>query len=163
MAGRTRNDAIQNDDNLGSFEDFYQTNFSRQLKQAVLMLQSEAGAKDAVHDAFIEVWHRWKRLENPEAYLTRCVANRCRRLLRRDAIWDRNVSPDQLQLVHNAPDPMLAQAIRTLSIDHRSLLVLRYYANMPYSEIASTLGWPIGSVGPRLSDALATLRKELYD
>ena len=52
----------------------------------------------------------------------------------------------------------MERAARRLSIDHRVVVVLRYYLDLPLSEIAELLGVPAGTVRSRLRYALEGLR-----
>ena len=53
------------------------------VRLAFLMLRSEALAEEIVQDAFVTVLERWHRLDNPGAYLRRCVVNGCLNQMRR--------------------------------------------------------------------------------
>ena len=48
----------------------------------------------------------------------------------------------------------LERAARRRSIDHRVVVVLRYYLDLPHAEIADLLGIPIGTVRSRMRYAL---------
>ena len=55
----------------------------------------------------------------------------------------------------------LERAARRLSIEHRVVVVLRYYLDLPHTEIAEMLGIPVGTVRSRLRYALLGLRAAL--
>jgi RNA polymerase sigma-70 factor (ECF subfamily) len=55
----------------------------------------------------------------------------------------------------------VAGAVRGLSEKLRAVVVLRYYWDMSYGEIAETLAIPLGTVKSRLNAALHDLREEL--
>jgi RNA polymerase sigma-70 factor (ECF subfamily) len=55
----------------------------------------------------------------------------------------------------------VAQAIQNLSAKLRAVVVLRYYADMSYADIAQTLEIPLGTVKSRLNAALGALRVDL--
>ena len=65
-------------------------------------------------------------------------------------------SPDTL-----ADRDEIEQAFRTLSPEHRAILTLRYYADLPFADIAEILGIPIGTVGSRLYHATRRMRDAL--
>ena len=48
----------------------------------------------------------------------------------------------------------LERAARRPSIDHRVVVVLRYYLDLPHAEIAELLGIPVGTVRSRVRYAL---------
>jgi RNA polymerase sigma-70 factor (ECF subfamily) len=53
---------------------------------------------------------------------------------------------------------VLANAIATLPPDHRIVVVLRYYLDLPVEAIAGRLDIPAGTVSSRLHYALKRLR-----
>ena len=55
----------------------------------------------------------------------------------------------------------VARAMRGLSGKLRAVVVLRYYWDMTYGEVAETLGIPLGTVKSRLNAALDAMREEL--
>lgn len=55
----------------------------------------------------------------------------------------------------------LQQAVRTLPEDFRSVVLLRYVADLSYKEVASVLEVPLGTVQSRLRRALDKLAEQL--
>jgi RNA polymerase sigma-70 factor (ECF subfamily) len=55
----------------------------------------------------------------------------------------------------------LAEAFAELSHEHQAVLTLRVVEDLPYDEIAQSLGVPVGTVMSRLSRARAELRTRL--
>ena len=55
----------------------------------------------------------------------------------------------------------IAAALDRLSDEHRSVIVLRYYADLSQPEIATAIGEPLGTVKSRLSRAVSYLRADL--
>ena len=55
----------------------------------------------------------------------------------------------------------LERGFRRLSIDHRAVVVLHHYLDMPLDEVAETLGIPVGTVRSRLHHAMRGLRAAL--
>ncbi len=60
------------------FSRFFEIEHRGQVRRAALMLGEVNVAEDVVHDAFAEVWQRWRVLTDPGSYLDRCVLNGCR-------------------------------------------------------------------------------------
>ncbi|MEO6207544.1 MAG: sigma factor-like helix-turn-helix DNA-binding protein [Candidatus Limnocylindrales bacterium] len=52
----------------------------------------------------------------------------------------------------------LETAIRRLSVDHRSVLVLHHYADLPLERVAQILEVPIGTVYSRFHHAMRAMR-----
>ena len=55
----------------------------------------------------------------------------------------------------------LARGFRRLPADQRSALVLRFYLDLPLSEVALSLGLPEGTVKSRIHRGLSALRAAL--
>src|SRR4051812_34158042 len=60
-------------DPADAFARFYGSELERQVRAAALLLGSVAAAQDAVHDAFVQVYRRWARIEEPGPYLQQAV------------------------------------------------------------------------------------------
>ncbi|MDX6482120.1 MAG: hypothetical protein QOG85_2630 [Gaiellaceae bacterium] len=60
-------------------------------------------------------------------------------------------------------DPELAEALKRLSPRRRLVVYLRYFADLPYAEIASLLDISEGTVAATLSQAHAELLEQLRD
>ena len=58
-------------------------------------------------------------------------------------------------------DDVLWDVLSKLPFNQQAAVVLRFYAGMTETEIAASLDCAPGSVGPWISRALATMRKEL--
>lgn len=142
------------------FAEFYRRELDGQVRRAALLLGSESVANDAVHDAFVALYRRWGDIAEPGPYLNRSVLNRCRDIGRRDtrkrnAI--RRMGADSAQPEHD----VLWDVLSKLPFNQQAAVVLRFYAGMTETEIAASLDCAPGSVGPWISRALATMRKEL--
>jgi RNA polymerase sigma-70 factor (ECF subfamily) len=55
----------------------------------------------------------------------------------------------------------LERAFRRLSVDHRAVVVLRYFVDMTPDEIAAALGIPGGTARSRLHHAMRGMRAAL--
>jgi RNA polymerase sigma factor (sigma-70 family) len=55
----------------------------------------------------------------------------------------------------------LERGFRRLSIEHRAVVVLHHYLDMPIDQVAETLGVPPGTVRSRLHYAMQGLRAAL--
>jgi RNA polymerase sigma-70 factor (ECF subfamily) len=133
---------------------------------AALLLGSEVEAQDAIQDAAVIGWERFADLRDPERFagwFQRIVVNRCRdRLRQRRRI--RVLSMDDALGVET-PDGMsrlaerdaLRSVIDRLSPDQRTVLVLRYFADLTLEEIADRTGEPLGTVKSRLHYARQAL------
>jgi len=131
-------------------------------------------AEDAVQDAFVRAWKRFKQFQPNTSlrnWLTRILVNRVIDLSRRKKLptvdiaeAEKKPSPargPEESLLSLDDRHRLDAALRTLSAEQRVVVVLRYYEQMTVPEIANTTGWREGTVKSRLSRAMTTLRDTL--
>jgi RNA polymerase sigma-70 factor (ECF subfamily) len=133
------------------------------------ILHDATDAQDATHDAFEQAWRKWSTLRDLarfEHWFDRILINTCRDRLRsaRRQATDISVevaisAGDQFGQAHDRD--LLANAIAGLSPDHRVVVALRYYRDLPVEEIASRLGIPAGTVQSRLHYALKRLHSAI--
>jgi RNA polymerase sigma-70 factor (ECF subfamily) len=55
----------------------------------------------------------------------------------------------------------LERAFRRLSLDHRTVVVLHHYLDLPLERVAETLGIPVGTAASRRHYAMSGLRAGL--
>lgn len=138
---------------------------------ATIILNDPVEAQDATQDAVVSAWRHLADLKDPalfDRWFGRIVVNMCRDRLRRRSRW-RAALPT---LVRAEPiDPLegvddrdrIGRAFRSLSGEHRVILGLRHFADLPITEIAARLGVPVGTAKSRLNRATAELRRALSD
>ena len=128
-------------------------------------------AEDATQQALVAIWRDLPQLRDParfDAWSYRLLVRACYAEGRRTRAWSPNLrilSADEPSesggidaVVHR---DQLETAIRRLSVDHRSVLVLRYYADLPLEQVAQVLGVPLGTVNSRLHHAMRAMRAAL--
>lgn len=131
------------------------------------ILRDPDRAEDALQQALIRMWENLSGLRDPDrfdAWAYRLVVHSSYREARREPRW----TPRIRQIPVDPPDDDRVAAIidrdefergfRHLSAEHRAVLVLHYFAGLPVSEIAETLGIPVGTAGSRLHYAVRSLR-----
>ena len=134
------------------------------------LLDDADEAQDAVQEALIKAWRSWSSLRDPErfaAWLDRIVVNVCRDRMRRHRTL-RMVDLEAAGYVESA-DPFrrmlleddVAAAVGRLDLDHRIVIVLRFWQDLALEGVADRLDLPLGTVKSRLHYALKALRKEL--
>jgi RNA polymerase sigma-70 factor (sigma-E family) len=132
------------------------------LCRLAYLITGDAGqAEELVMDAFVRTFAGWRRIrdvERADAYLRRAVVNLSRSRLRRLRTTER--SP-QFIATPTIPDPddarVVWDAVRALPHRQRAAVALRYYGDLPESEIADALGCSVGTVKSQLSKARASL------
>lgn len=138
----------------------------RLFRHAVYILKDHQEATDVIQEVFIKAMREKRFFEEDfkiKAWLFRVTSNLCfnirRDKRRRSAILEtvpraRHERADQDQLVfQNQTQAQLFDALQELSEAHRSILMLRYYQDLSYAEIAETLDIKLGTVMSRLSRA----------
>lgn len=129
-------------------------------------------AYDVVQEVFIRAM-RETRLFQPEfrikAWLFRVTSNLCFNLVRdrkrRGAILETfpqpdRAKPDQVERVFKGERrEEVMEAIEQMTRDHKEILLLRYYDDLSYAEIAAVLEVKLGTVMSRLSRARSRLMK----
>ena len=146
-----------------AFRRFYADEHAEMVRRATLLTGSLEAAHDVVHEAFAEIWRRWRAIREPGPYLQRSVVNGAsdhhRRVTRDRGLRVRLGAPTATP--EPTVDPELHRALATLPFNHRAAVVLRYYGGLSEREISDQLGCPPGSVGPWIRRGLDRLHREL--
>jgi RNA polymerase sigma-70 factor (sigma-E family) len=145
-------------DREAGFEALYEREYAPMIRVAFLLLDSQPAAEEAVHDAFAKVYERWRKVDDPGAYLRTCVVNRCRDLQRRRRL-ERERHPDPGRGYDELGARELLDALAALPMKQRAAVVLRFYEGRSEAEIAEALGVAPGTVKSMVSRALAQLRE----
>lgn len=135
------------------------------------ILRDRHAAEDAVQHALIEIWRDLPRLREPErfeAWSYRLLVRACYRELRAVRRWlpsllDRRAVEGASAggITSVADRDQLERGFRLLSVDHRAVVVLHHYQDLPLEEVALILGIPAGTARSRLHRAMAALRAAL--
>ena len=124
-------------------------------------------AEEVVQEAFTRAAARWSRLRDydvPEAWVRRVAMNLVTdraRTLRRHTKAMLKLRPPPEALPASVEALALAQALRTLPVRQRQVLVLHYLVDLPVEEVAHTLGMPNGTVKSLLSRGRHALAAKL--
>ena len=128
-------------------------------------------AEDATQQALLTVWRDLPQLRDParfDAWSYRLLVRACYAEARRASRWMPNLrvlpaaEPGGADGTSSVADrDQLERGFRRLSIDHRAVVVLHHYLDMPLDEVAETLGVPVGTVRSRLHHAMRGLRAAL--
>ena len=139
------------------------------LDQAArLILRDPELARDAVQEGLIRAWRDLPKLRDPDrfdAWLYRLIVNSCIDQTRR-----RRRRPIEVELTPIArafasdmsgalaDRDQVDRVLRHLDERGRAIVVLHYFLGMPLTEVAATLGIPVGTVKSRLHRALGEMR-----
>jgi RNA polymerase sigma-70 factor (ECF subfamily) len=128
-------------------------------------------AEDATQQALLAIWRDLPQLRDParfDAWSYRLLVRACYAESRKTRKWapnlrvlpvDEPAGPDAMSWVVDRDQ--LERGFRRLSIDHRVVVVLHHYLDLPLEEVADTLGIPLGTVRSRLLHAMRGLRAAL--
>jgi RNA polymerase sigma-70 factor (sigma-E family) len=139
------------------------------LRLAYTLTGNRSDAEDVVQEALARALPRWSRIsrvEDVDAYVRRMVINAHTSWWRR---WRRRESPvaELRDSTVDAPGVgfddrrRLWLACQALPEVQRTAVVLRYYEQLEYAEIADLTGVREGSVRSRVSRGIAALRQSM--
>jgi RNA polymerase sigma-70 factor (ECF subfamily) len=107
-------------------------------------------AEDATQQALLTIWRDLPQLRDParfDAWSYRLLVRACYAEARRTRRWAPNLmllpadEPQVADSVSSVVDrDQLERGFRRLSIDHRAVVVLHHYLDMPLEGVAETLG-----------------------
>jgi RNA polymerase sigma-70 factor (ECF subfamily) len=137
---------------------------------ASLILRDHDRAEDAVQESLVRAWRDLCRLRDParvapwlRTLLVRACYDEARRSRRGADL--RLVPVSQIAIADHqalsADRDALERGFRRLSVEHRTAIVLRYFADLTLSQLADAMGVPIGTAKSRLHHAERALRAVL--
>ena len=150
-----------------SVEEIYETSYRRLVAQAYAVTGDRVEAEDAVQEAFaraVAAGGRFRRVDNPEAWLRTVAMNVLRRRGRRARMF-RSLGP---RIATPAEVPGISEdhvavvdALRTLPYPQREVVALFYLGDLSVQEVADTLDVPVGTVKSRLGRGRTALAEHL--
>ncbi len=149
-----------------AFAGIFHANKNLVYRTAYLMLGNARDAEDVLQEVFFQVHHALHQFDPARAafatWLYRITINACLSWRRKWRLL--TLSLDAIEpATHDAaaPDDDVVNAVAKLSAKLRAVVVLRYYADLSYAEVAETLNVPVGTVKSRLNQALQVIREDL--
>jgi RNA polymerase sigma-70 factor (ECF subfamily) len=154
-----------------AFESIVASSIDRCYALAYRILRDPHRAQDATQQALLGAWRDLPSLRDVErfdAWLHRLVVHACYAEARSER---RHVA--RVRIVHIEPSSSsdvarsvatrddLEHAFRQLSPEQRAVVVLHHHQGYPLTEIAATLGIPVGTARSRLHSAVRQLRTVL--
>ena len=167
-------------DGEGDWENLFRQYHDMVFKTAYLMLDDAHRAEDVLQEVFIKVHRSWDTYDSRKGsvatWLHRITVNECISEQRKNRLTSVSLESIQGQGLDppdgdsKQPDEVAAgkqehekirRAMKVLDSKHRAVLVLRYFHEMSYEEIAATLNVPLGTVKSRINTGIRMLRAEL--
>ena len=139
----------------------------RLLRLAYQLTHDRSAAEDVVQEALVSIYRAWRRsmpdVEHVEAYARRSVVNAFlqRRRLRSSSEVVTDMLPEDAGPSFDASvvdRDELWRALGDLPPRQRTVLVLRYYEDLPDADIAAVIGAKEATVRSLAMRALAALR-----
>ncbi len=137
--------------------EIYEASYRRLVAQAYGVAGDRVEAEDAVQEAFaraVAAGDRFRRVDNPEAWLRTVALNVLRRRWRRSrmfgALSPRLATPADVPGI-SEDHVAVIEALRELPVSQREVLALFYFGDLSVHEIAATLGIADGTVKSRLT------------
>jgi DNA-directed RNA polymerase specialized sigma24 family protein len=143
----------------------YDTHCRPLTRLATLLASDEAIAEEIVRDAFVAMHGAWRQLRDSDralSYLQEAVVRRSRSRLAAAAAGPAPYAgPAGERPALARPGPGLVTALRSLPTPQREALVLRYYADMPETRIASVMGISTRAVHSHIARGMSSLQAVL--
>lgn len=152
-----------------SFEDFVARRSGALLRFATLVTGNQEDARDAVQDALLGLFRRWDRVTGPDAYVRRSIVNahvsRWRATGAEVVAFDPDrPHPDPATPFTAVDDQQFAgRLFAALPLRSRAALVMRFYEQASFAEIAAALGVAEPTARSLVHRALTSLRRTLQE
>jgi RNA polymerase sigma-70 factor (sigma-E family) len=154
------------------FEQYVAARGQALLRLAYVLAGDAHAAEDLTQAALYDALRHWRRVSratHPDAYVRRVMVNRFLATRRRKSAGELVLADVEPLATTSVPDVAvgvaardeLDRALADLPPRARTVLVLRYYADLDDAAIADVMGVSPGTVRGTASRALATLRERL--
>ena len=161
---------VQNKEQCDGFLDYITANRNQYYRLAYSFMGNEADSMDAVSQLAVVIIEKSSGIREEAAFPAwskRVLVNICKSRLKEkkrreiavEAPLELAAAPQSS--IGEADKLAIREAVQSLPAHYRDPLLLRYYLNYEYAEIASVLNIPEGTVKSRLHRAVAELRSVL--
>lgn len=167
--GKVRGEQSSPERDWAAFARLYDEHEARLYRVARLLLPGQAAlAEDAVAETFIKVHRAWVegRVENFFGYARRTLVNHVLGTFRKQQVADRHLAsvgaPERGErMVDDAVVDAQAvfNALETLPDRRRTAVVLRFYEDLPYDDIAEMMQISVGAAKAHVFAGLGQLRE----
>jgi RNA polymerase sigma-70 factor (sigma-E family) len=153
------------------FRAFVVASSPRLLRSAYLLVGDVATAEDVVQTTLMRTYLAWTRVsqaDSPAAYAQRILYTSWYRLHRRRRVHEQLGSPPESAASSPSQDgsvndrDQLRRALLELPPRQRSVLVMRFYADLSVEQTAQLLGCSSGTVKSQTAKALGRLRDSAH-
>lgn len=161
------------DGDVAAFEELYRAYHKNMTRFVANLVRRPSLVEEVVNDTMMVVWQKADSFNGASKLSTWMFAiayRKAMRAMRRqdEAIEDQqsesrpslNPSPEE-EASHTRAGALLADAMQSLSEDHRTVVRLTYFHEMDYREIATIMDCPVDTVKTRMFHARRHLRRML--
>lgn len=164
--------------NQRALEALYDETRSLVYSLALRILQDQFAAEDVTIEVYMQAYRQASRYDadrgTPSAWLLTLTRSRAIDRLRMES--RRKEREEPLETVATIPSPtvdaeewsavmelrrIVQNALAALSSEQRQVIEIAYYSGLSHSEIAATLGVPLGTVKTRIRTGMMVLREHL--
>jgi RNA polymerase sigma-70 factor (sigma-E family) len=148
-------------------EDYIRQQGDKLLRFAYLQCGDRSEAEDLMQDVMLAAARRWDQIveiRDIDSYFRKAIVNRRNTWWRRRKRAERQLSPDDAPV----PSTHVLEArldawelLRCLTSAQRAALVLRFYEDMSYEDVAQVLGCSIPTARSHVHRGLRQLRSRL--
>jgi len=153
-----------------TFEDFLDKHLRPLARLATVLCGDRYLGEDVVQEVLLrahQLWPRISQTDSPYAYVRTMLVHEHLAWRRK---WDRQMPTEEIDVGRRDPDPALRIAdladlrdrLDGLPPQQRTAIVLRYFADLPDSDIAEALGCSPVTVRSYISRALSTMRVTMH-
>jgi RNA polymerase sigma factor (sigma-70 family) len=155
---------------LAEIEELYRRRAADFERVATAIVRDSDAARDVVQDAFVTLVRKratFARKGSLDAWAWKSVVNAAlnrQRTARRhitSRLIDQLAEQSSSEVEPSADDKRVLSGLAALPQKERLIVFLRYYADLDYDTIATTLGMSAGTVGSALHSAHRSLRVHL--
>jgi RNA polymerase sigma-70 factor (ECF subfamily) len=148
------------------FSEWYAAEYSRLVVLLALSTGSREVGEDAAAEAFAKAYEKWdrvRRMATPTGWTYTVGLNVARRKMRRAALERALLRRQKLAQFTTSPPDLseLREAVEDLPDRQRTAVLLRYYADLPESEIAKIMKVSRGTIAKTLHVARKRLEARL--
>jgi len=163
---------------ISAFETLYRQYEKLVYRTAYLITGNKEAAEDTLQEVFISVWKSRHTYDPNRGKLTtwlhritinQCSKEKARRAPAAVSLEEKGIDLPEMKpqsqpediLVSKLEYERLLRAMDSIDTKHRAVLVLRYFNDLSYQEIAETLEIPLGTVKSRLNQGLRYLKEKM--
>lgn len=153
-----------------TLEEVFSDEESPLVRYAFGLLGRRELAEEVVQDAFLKLHQHWHEVENPRAWLFRCVRNLALNVLRKNQRETLDETAGENESSRERPDQelgkieavgMIQMLVSEMNERDQTMVQMKYFQNLKYQEIAERLEMSVGNVGYRLHHLLKDLGERL--